>query len=123
MNNLNENIVRILNDEGISNINPYIISSKYLIDTFENIKTTENQQKIVVLIGNSKDLRFFEFLEFCIFYAKNENIRHGSLKYVYKFKNQVDLKPIFERIEKNNQREEYEPYFSMAKNMSFKNVT
>lgn len=120
MNNLNENIVRILNDEGISNINPYNISSKYLIDIFENIKTTENQQKIVVLIGNSKDLRFFEFLEFCIFNAKNENIRHGSLKYIYNFKNQVDLKPIFERIEKNNQREEYEPYFSMAKNMSFK---
>jgi len=118
MTNLNENIVRTLNNEGISNINPNNVTSKYLIDIFDNIKKTENQQKLVVLIGKSKDLRFFEFLEFCIFNAKNENIRHGSLKYVYNFKNQVDLKSIFERIEKNNQREEYEPYFSIAKELS-----
>lgn len=116
-------IFAILVAEGISSINSNNISSKYLIDNFEKFKKLENQQRLIVLTGSSKDTLFFEFLEFCIFNAKNENIRHGSLKYVYNFKNQVNLKPIFERIEKNNQSEEYEPYFSIAKNLSFKNLT
>ncbi|HOP05467.1 MAG TPA: hypothetical protein PL017_14075 [Tenuifilaceae bacterium] len=85
-----------------------------LIYAFTNFKNPDNQKRLLVQAGNSKDARFFQFIEHCIFSAQDEDIRHGALKYLPNFKQLQDLNYIFEKIEKTGKREEYEPSFSIS---------
>ncbi len=85
-----------------------------LINAFSSFKNTDNQKRLVVQTGNSKDAIFLKFIEHCIFNAQDENIRHGAVKYLPNFKEFKHLNYIFEKIENTGKREEYEPYFSVS---------
>jgi hypothetical protein len=116
-----ENITEILKQEGFclsgldSANNP--IDTQELISAFTAFECGENQQRLVVQIGQSRDFRFFDFLEYCIFNAVNENTRHGTLKYLHYYKRERSLLYIFEKIEEHGLRQAYEPYFSVAVDM------
>lgn len=75
------------------------IDTQELISAFTAFKCGENQQRLVVQIGHSREVRFFDFLEYCIFNAVNESIRHGTLKYLNYYKREKSLLYIFEKIE------------------------
>jgi hypothetical protein len=79
-----ESITLILKQEGfclsgLDSVNDPI-NIQNLITAF---KSEENQQRLVVQIGQSRNVRFFDFLEYCIFNAANENITQGTLKYLH----------------------------------------
>jgi hypothetical protein len=118
-----ENIAEILLNEGhVPLANEILCGAKNdelcesLINAFENFKNPENKNLLIVQIGYSKDIRFFDFLEYCVFNAA-DNIRHGTLKYIAYFKHEKNLIPIFEKIERMGLKQSYEPYFSISAGM------
>ncbi|HPQ35638.1 MAG TPA: hypothetical protein PK563_14190 [Tenuifilaceae bacterium] len=120
MNYLTE-ISRILIAEGFDSLAQKVRMVTYseticdeLIGAFSSFKNPDNQKRLLVQAGNSKEVRFFQFIEHCIFSAQDEDIRHGALKYLPNFKKLKDMNYIFEKIEKTGKREEYEPYFSVS---------
>jgi hypothetical protein len=117
-------IAKALTDEGYEELANEVLSGnhydeicKRLIDAFTNFKDLDNQKRLVAQIGYSKDYRFFDFLEHCIFNATDEDIRHGTLKYLSYYRRDKNLLYIFEKIEDLGLRQTYEPYFSMSVNM------
>jgi hypothetical protein len=116
-----ESIALILKQEGfmVSGINSTnkSIDIDSLIEAFNRFNNVDNKRKLIVQIGHSRDSRFFDFLLYCIFCADDFNIRHGTLKYLPYYKGEKDLNPLFERIVSSGQRNDYEPYFSIALGM------
>ena len=116
-----ENITLILKEEGFfvngmdSTDDPIDIQN--LIAGFNAFKSIENQQILVIQIAQSRDVRFFDFLEYCIFNGTSEIVRHGALKYLHYYKREKNLLYIFERIEALGLRQSYGRFFSIAVDM------
>jgi hypothetical protein len=116
-----ESIALILKQEGFAvggiDSTTHSIDIQSLIDAFNRFKNVDNKRKLIVQIGHSRDYRFFDFLLYCIFSSDEPNIRFGTLKYLPYYKGNRDLKPVFERIVASGERNNYEPYFSIALGM------
>ena len=113
--NIGEKYIETLEPANLNQIQKFKfdITTERFISEFEQIKNIDGQIKLVMHLGDSKNVNFFEFLKYCIVNNYNPHIRFAALKRISNYK-QENLKPFFEELISKNKQEGLEPYFSIA---------
>lgn len=89
------------------------IEIKKMIEDFSKFQSEDNKIALVIHLGETKNISFFEFLKYCISNELNPHIRFAALKRIPFYKNQ-DLQFFFEDLISKNLHHKLEPYFSMS---------
>ena len=89
------------------------ISDKKLISYFKELKSLDSKVKLIIHLGETKNIKFYSLLKYCVLKESNQNIRFAALKRIPYFKSE-NIKEIFDEIISRNEVKQYEPYFSIA---------
>lgn len=90
------------------------ISNEKLISYFNELKSIENKIKLIMHLGETKNIKFYELLKHCLLSQSNQNIRFAALKRIPYFKSKKVKEEIFDKIIERKEVDNYEPYFSIA---------
>lgn len=90
------------------------LSDEKLLSYFNVLKSNDNKIKLIMHLGETKNIKFYELLKYCILNESNQNIRFAALKRIPYFKSKKVKEEIFDEIIERNQVDDYEPYFSIA---------
>jgi hypothetical protein len=85
------------------------------IPEFANLNKDE-KLALVMTAGDSGNARYFELMKYCIVHETTLELKFAALKRIHNFKDQPELKIIFDELRQKPITEKWEPYFSMALN-------
>jgi hypothetical protein len=90
------------------------ISNKKFISYFNELKHPNSKLKLIMLLGDTKNIKFYDLLKHCVLNDPDQNIRFAALKRISYFQSQRLKEEIFDKIIERNDIENYEPYFSIV---------
>ncbi|WP_196888943.1 hypothetical protein [Aureivirga sp. CE67] len=90
------------------------VPDEKLISFFNGIQNVDNKIKLIMHLGETKDVKYYPLLKHCVLEEENQNIRFAALKRIPFFKSENLKEEIFEKIVTQKEVDKYEPYFSIA---------
>jgi hypothetical protein len=96
-----------------TNINLDLIVSEYHRIFYPGNINIEGRIDLIKQLAETKDILFFEFLEYIIYHETVYEIRIAALKRISFFKNQFNLESFFKELIQSN-KQENEPFLSIA---------
>ncbi len=88
-------------------------SGEMLINSFRNMQRFDCKLALIAQLGETRNIRYYDLMEFCVFNADHQSFVHSAIKRLPYYKKQIDVKSLLCRLKNKNQKEVNEPYFSM----------